>query len=62
MVKDEALPAKKGTTPCNNYFSNLMQQADMEIKMYEEMSDANKAASENIHPSRKLFSIPCQNW
>ena len=45
MVKDESPPAHKGST---RNLSNLMQQADKEIKMYEGMSDANKAAFESI--------------
>ncbi len=34
MVKDESPPAQKGTT-CD--LGDLMQQADKEIKTYEEM-------------------------
>jgi hypothetical protein len=56
MVKDKSPPAMKGPTPCNNHLSNLMQQTDKEIKMYEEMSGANKAASKII---QKFFlAIP----
>ncbi len=45
MVKDESPPTQKGS-PHN--LGNLMQQANKEIKMYEGMSDANKAASKSI--------------
>ncbi len=53
MVKDKSPPAQKGST-CN--LGNHMQQADKEIKMYEGMSDANKAASESIRMF--LLAIP----
>jgi hypothetical protein len=53
MVKDESPPAQKGS-PCN--LSDLMQQADKEIKMYEGMSDAGKAASKSIQ--KFLSAIP----
>jgi hypothetical protein len=53
MVKDESHPAQKGS-PCN--LGNLMQQADKEIKMYEGMSDADKAASKSIQ--KFLSAIP----
>jgi hypothetical protein len=52
-VKDESLPAQKGS-PCD--LGNSMQQADKEIKMYEGMSDADKAASKSIQ--KFLLAIP----
>ncbi len=55
MVKEKSPPAKKGTTPYDNDLSNLMLQANKEIKMYEEMSDADKAAFKNIQ--KFLFAI-----
>jgi hypothetical protein len=45
MLKVKSPPAQKGS-PWD--LGNLMQQADKEIKMYEGMSDANKAAFESI--------------
>ncbi len=53
MVKDKSPPAQNGS-PCD--LGNLMQQADKEIKMYEGMSDANKAASKSIQ--KFLLTIP----
>jgi hypothetical protein len=53
MVKDESPPAQKGS-PCN--LGSLMQPADKELKMYEGMSDADKAASESIQ--KFLLAIP----
>jgi hypothetical protein len=53
MVKDKSPPAQKGS-PCN--LGNLMQPADKELKMYEGMSDANKAASKSIQ--KFLLAIP----
>jgi hypothetical protein len=45
MVKDKSPPAQKGFP---HDLGNLMQPANKELKMYEGMSDANKAASESI--------------
>jgi hypothetical protein len=56
VVKDASSPAKKGTLPCDNDLGNLMQQTIKEIKMYEDMSDADKAASKSIQ--RFLLAIP----
>jgi hypothetical protein len=53
MVKDESPPAQKGS-PRN--LDNLMQPANKELKMYEGMSDANKAASKSIQ--QFLLAIP----
>jgi hypothetical protein len=53
MVKDESPPTHKGST---RNLSDLMQQADKEIKMYGGMSDADKTASESIQ--KFLLAIP----
>ncbi len=53
MVKDESPPVQKGSP---RDLGNLMQPADKELKMYEGMSDANKAASESIQ--KFLSAIP----
>jgi hypothetical protein len=53
MVKDKSPPAQK-VSPCN--LGDLMQQAKKEIKTYEGMSDANKAASASIQ--KFLLAIP----
>ena len=45
MVKDESPPTQKGSS-CN--LDNLMQPANKELKMYEGISDADKAASKSI--------------
>ncbi len=53
MVKDKSPPAQKGSP---HDLGNLMQPANKELKMYEGMSDANKAASDSI--KKFLLAIP----
>jgi hypothetical protein len=53
MVKDESPPAQKGSPHDLGY---LMQPANKELKMYEGMSDVNKAASKSIQ--KFLSAIP----